>query len=90
MWKRNKTLVGKPEGRRPLRKPRCRWKDIKIYHIEIRCEDVYWIHLAQDRVHWREFSNTVTDDWVSEIAGTFLISLATNLLLKKENIWSKL
>jgi hypothetical protein len=43
-------LVGKPEGKRPLRKPRCRWEDnIKIDLREIGSWSLDWIHLAQDR-----------------------------------------
>jgi hypothetical protein len=45
------SLVGKLEGKRPLGKPRCRWKgNIKIDLNEIRLEDVDWFHLAKDRV----------------------------------------
>jgi hypothetical protein len=43
-------LVGKPEGRRPLGRPRHRWEDnIKLDLREIGFGDVDWIHLAQDR-----------------------------------------
>ena len=43
-------LVGKPEGKRPPRRPRCRWKDnIKMYLQEVGCEAMDWIRLAQDR-----------------------------------------
>jgi hypothetical protein len=43
-------LVGRPEGRRPLGRPRPRWEDnIKMELREIRFGDVDWIHLAQDR-----------------------------------------
>jgi hypothetical protein len=46
-------LVGRPEGRRPLRKPRRRWEDnIKIDLREIWFGDVDWIHLAQDKDRW--------------------------------------
>jgi len=45
-----KFLVGKPEGKRPLRKTRCRWEDnIIMYLKEIDWESVNWIQLAQDR-----------------------------------------
>jgi hypothetical protein len=41
-------LVMKPEGKRPLGRPRYAWEDnIKMYHKEIVCEDVDWILLAQ-------------------------------------------
>jgi hypothetical protein len=46
-------LVGKPEGRRPLGRPRHRWEDnIKLDLREIGFRDVDWIHLAQDRDTW--------------------------------------
>jgi hypothetical protein len=42
--------VGKPERKRPLERPRCRWVDnIKMDLIEVRWCDVDWIGLAQDR-----------------------------------------
>jgi hypothetical protein len=50
----NKTLVGKPEGKRPLGKPRNRWEDnIRINLKEIMFDSVDWIHLAQDRDRYR-------------------------------------
>jgi hypothetical protein len=53
-------LVGKPEGRRPLGRPRRRWVDnIKMDLREIGWDDVDWIDLAQDRDHWRALVNTV-------------------------------
>jgi hypothetical protein len=53
-------LVGRPEGRRPLGRPRRRWEDnIKMDLREIRFGDVDWIHLAQDRDRWRALVNTV-------------------------------
>jgi hypothetical protein len=53
-------LVRKPEGRRPLGRPRRRWEDdIKIDLREIGFGDVDWIHLAQDRDRWRALVNTV-------------------------------
>jgi hypothetical protein len=42
-------LVGRPEGRRPLGRPRRRWEDIKMDFREIRSGDVDWILWAQDR-----------------------------------------
>jgi hypothetical protein len=55
-----KILVGKPEGRRPLGRPRRRWEDnIKVDLWEIGFGDVDWIHLAQDRDRWRALVNTV-------------------------------
>jgi hypothetical protein len=42
--------VGKPEGKRPLGRPKCRWEDnIKMYLQEVGCGAMDWIELAQDR-----------------------------------------
>jgi hypothetical protein len=60
--KRNayRILVGKPEVKRPLRRPRRRREDnIKIYLIEIGWGGMDWIGLAQDRDQWRALMNTV-------------------------------
>jgi hypothetical protein len=60
--KRNayRILVGKPEGKRALRRPRCRWVDnIKIYLREIGWDGMDWIDLAQDRDQWRALVTTV-------------------------------
>jgi hypothetical protein len=53
-------LVEKPEGRRPLGRPRQRREDIiKMDLGEIGCGDVDWIHLAQDRDRWLALVNMV-------------------------------
>jgi hypothetical protein len=53
-------LVGRPEDKRPLGRPRRRWEDkIKMDLREIRIDGANWIQLAQDRVRWRDFVNTV-------------------------------
>jgi hypothetical protein len=53
-------LVGRPEGRRPLGRPRRRWEDnIKMDLSEIGLGDVDWIHWAQDRDRRRALVNTV-------------------------------
>jgi hypothetical protein len=55
-----KVLVGRPEGKRPLGRPRRKWEDnIKMDHREIGIDGANWIQLAQDRVPWRAFVNTV-------------------------------
>jgi hypothetical protein len=55
-----RVLVGRPEWKRPLGRPRCRWEDnIKIDLREIGIEGANWIRLAQDRVQWRAFVNMV-------------------------------
>jgi hypothetical protein len=53
-------LVGKPEGKRPLGRPRRRWVDnIKMVFTEIGLDGVDWIEMAQDRDQWRALVNTV-------------------------------
>jgi hypothetical protein len=53
-------LVGRPEGKRPLERPRRRWEDnIKMDPREVGIDGTNWIRLAQDRVQWRAFVNTV-------------------------------
>jgi hypothetical protein len=49
-----KVLVGKPEGKRPLVRPRRRWEDgIRMYLREIGLRVLDWIRLAQERDRWR-------------------------------------
>jgi hypothetical protein len=65
--KRNvyRLLVGKPEGKRPLGRPRCMWIDnIKMDLLEIGLNIVDWIGLAQDRYRWSAFVNAVMNFWV--------------------------
>jgi hypothetical protein len=59
--KRNayRLLVGKPEGRRPLGRPRRRWVDIRMDLVEVGWGDVDWIGLAQDRDRSRALVNSV-------------------------------
>jgi hypothetical protein len=58
-------LVGRPEGRRPLGRPRRRWEDNRKMDLrEIGFGDVDWIDLAQNRDRWRAIVNTVMDLWV--------------------------
>jgi hypothetical protein len=58
-------LVGKPEGKRPLGRPRHRWMDdIKMCLLEIGLNVVDWIGLAQDRYRWRALVNSVMNLWV--------------------------
>jgi hypothetical protein len=55
-----RVLVWRPEGKRPLGRPRRRWEDnIKMDLREIGIDGVNWIHVAQDRVQWRACVNTV-------------------------------
>jgi hypothetical protein len=60
--KRNvyRILVGKPEGKRPLGRPRRRWVDnIKMDLREIGWYGVDWMDMSQDREQWRALVNTV-------------------------------
>jgi hypothetical protein len=58
--------VGKPEGKRPLGKPSCRWVDnIRMDLVEVEWGDVDWIGLGQDRDRWRALVNSVLSLWVS-------------------------
>jgi hypothetical protein len=55
-----RVLVGKPEGKRQVGRPRRRWEDnIKMDLGEIGIDGAKWIQLAQDRVRWRVFVDTV-------------------------------
>jgi hypothetical protein len=50
-----KIVIGKSKGKRPLRRPRHRWE----YKIRMGWKVVDWIHLDQDRYHWRALVNMV-------------------------------
>jgi hypothetical protein len=55
-----KILVGKPEGKRPLGRPKLRKKDnIRMNLRETEWEDVDWMYLAKDADQWRAVVNTV-------------------------------
>jgi hypothetical protein len=57
-----RVLVGRPEGKRPLGRPRRRWEyNIKMDLREIWIGMVNWIRLVQDKVQWRAFVNTATN-----------------------------
>ena len=52
--------MGKPEGKRPLGRPRCRWEDnIKMDFQEVGFGGMDWIELAQDRDRWQAIVNVV-------------------------------
>jgi hypothetical protein len=55
-----RVLVGKPEGKRPLGRPRRRWEDgLKMDLRDIGLGGVEWIHLARDTDYWRAVVNAV-------------------------------
>jgi hypothetical protein len=55
-----RVLMGKPEGKRPLGRPRHRWEDrIRMDLREIGWGSVQWIQLAQDRDRWQALVNRV-------------------------------
>jgi hypothetical protein len=60
-----RVLVGRPKGKRPLGRPKCKWEDnIKMDLREPGNDGANWIWLAQDRVQWQVFVNTVMNLWV--------------------------
>ena len=67
--------MGKPEGKRPLGRPRRRWEDnIKMDLQVVSCGGMDWIELAQDRDRWRVLVTAVMNLRVPYSAGNFLTS----------------
>jgi len=60
-----RVLVGKPEGKRPLGRPRHSWEDnITMELQEVGCGGMDWIKLTKDRDRWRALVNVVMNFWV--------------------------
>ena len=75
----HRVLMGRPEGKRPLGRPRRRWEDnIKMELQEVGgvCED--WMELAEDRDRWPALVSTVMNLRGSKNAGNFLTSCRTS------------
>ncbi|KAJ4429019.1 hypothetical protein ANN_26015 [Periplaneta americana] len=69
-----RVLVGRPEGKRPLGRPRCRWEnDIKMDLREVGYDGRDWINLAQDRDQWRAYVRAAMNLWfvisIMDLAG---------------------
>ena len=62
----HRILVGTPDGKRPLGRPRHRWEDnIKMYLQDVGCGGMDWIDVAQDRDRWRALVKAVMNLRVS-------------------------
>jgi hypothetical protein len=87
--KRNayRILVGKPEGKRPLRRQRCRWvENNKMNLREIGCDGMDWNDLAQDRYQWRALVNMVINLWVPQNSRKFLRSRITGSFSRRAQL----
>ena len=82
-----RVLVGKPEGKRPLGRPRRRWEDnIKIDLQEMGGGFGDWMELARDRDRLRALVIAVMNLRVPKNAGNFLTSCRTNQLASQEGL----
>ena len=69
-----RVLMGKPEGKRPLRRPRHRWVDNIRMDLQMGCGYMDWIGLAQDRDRWQTLVSVVMNLRVLWNVGIFLTS----------------
>ena len=85
-----RALVGKPEGKRPLGRPRRRWVDnIRMDLQEVGCGYMDWIGPAQDRDSWRTLVSAVMNLRVPWNAGNFLSSWKPVSFWRRTAPWSK-
>jgi len=60
-----RVLVEKPEGKRPLGRPKCKWEDnIKMKPQVLECEGMHWIKVAQDSDSYRAILSVAINFWV--------------------------
>jgi hypothetical protein len=69
-----RVLVGKPEGKRLLGRPRHRWEDNSKMDLRNWVGGMAWIDLAQDRDRWQALVKSVMNLWVSQNVGNILSS----------------
>jgi hypothetical protein len=86
-----RVLVGRPEGKRSLRRSRCMWKDnIKMDLRETGIDGANWIQLAQDRVQWQAFVSMVMNLRFNKESRLFFDKLSNYQLFKDYPApWSK-
>jgi hypothetical protein len=82
----HRVLVGKPEGKRPLGRPRRRWEDnIKMDVQEVGGSRGDWMELAQDRDRWRALVDRVKNLRFHKMRGISWLAAKTGQLLKKDS-----
>jgi hypothetical protein len=82
-----RVLVGRPEGKRPLGRPRHRWGDIiKIELRETEIDGANWIHLAQERVQWRIFVNLAMDLRVPQRKQVYSLTIIVTTNFSQNNL----
>jgi hypothetical protein len=77
-------LVGKPEEKRPIERPRCWWMDdIKMDLRVVGWGGINWIDLALDRDQWKALVNMAVNIWVLQNVGKFLSSCTTGCFSRR-------
>jgi len=75
----DRVLVGKPEGKGPMGRPRRCWEDnirMDLQEVGGDCGD--WMELAQERERWRTLGSMVSNFWIPQNVGNFLTSCRTS------------